>query len=79
MARETYLRQLSEDRDPNAWIGLVLSLRRIGVIDAGWSSPDHVEVLVAIAERVRELTGQFPDTEALLAWTQALCPRAAKS
>lgn len=71
-AYEAYLRQLHERPDPNAWIGLTLSLRRIGLAEAGYARPERAEVLVAIAERVRAITGQLPSSDAILASTRML-------
>jgi HEXXH motif-containing protein len=71
-AFDAYLHQLREGRDPNAWIGLTLSLRRIGFAEAGCARPEHAELLVAVAERVRATTGQLPSSAALLASTRTL-------
>jgi HEXXH motif-containing protein len=71
-ACDAYLDQLHQAWDPNAWIGLVLTWRRMALVDVGCSSQEHIEVVVAIAERVRAITGQFPSSEALLAWTMIL-------
>jgi HEXXH motif-containing protein len=56
------------DEDRNAWIGLVLALRRMKVFGDNWHVGQRIEVIAAISDRVRAITGQSPDAQTLLTW-----------
>jgi HEXXH motif-containing protein len=71
-ARRIYLHRISQAADPDAWIGLILVLRRLGVINGGWPVRQRIEVVVAVAERVRARTGHCPDAQKLFLWIRRI-------
>lgn len=71
-ARRTYLQRIAQAADPDAWIGLILVLRRLGVMSDGWPVSQRIEVVMAVAERVRAITGRCPDAQELLLWIQGI-------
>jgi hypothetical protein len=63
------LGRLGEASDPDTWTELMLALHRLdryGIHPAG----PPVEVVVAVCERVRRLTGNLPDVQAVLSWLE---------
>jgi len=70
-ARGAYLRRIAKATDPDAWIGLLLVLRRLGVINDSQSGRQRIEVAVAVAERIRIVTGRLPDAQALFLWLRS--------
>jgi HEXXH motif-containing protein len=71
-AGAAYAQAASQGDDRDAWIGLVLALRRMGTIGEDWLAGQRVEVVAALSDRVRAITGQSPDARALLMWAQPL-------
>jgi HEXXH motif-containing protein len=75
-ARDEYLRQVSEGRQLDAWIGLMLALRRLGVMDESLSTSHPIEIIVAVHQHIRSRLGEVPDIQALVLWiVGALGPR----
>lgn len=67
-AKTEYARAAGQEDDRDAWIGLVLALRRMGAFGQDWLAGQRVEVVAAVSNRVRAITGQSPDAQALLMW-----------
>lgn len=67
-ARDEYLREVSESGDLDAWIGLMLALRRLGALDECWSTQHPIEIIVAVYDYIRSTLGRVPDIEALVLW-----------
>ena len=65
-AAEEYERRVVSGRDRAAWVGLLLAdRRRTG--DEGTASREP-ELVVAVYDRICELTGQAPPIRPLIAW-----------
>jgi len=71
-ARRTYLQRIAQAADPDAWIGLILALRRLGIMNDGLPVRQRIEVVVAVAERVRAITGHCPDAQELCLWIRSI-------
>jgi HEXXH motif-containing protein len=70
-ARIAYVRCLGQGENRDAWIGLVLVLRRMGALGDSWPVRQRIEVVAAISERVRAITGHSPDPQILLMWARS--------
>jgi HEXXH motif-containing protein len=66
-AKTAYARAVAHG-DHDAWIGLVLVLRRMGIFGDNWNFGRRIQVVAAISDRVRAMTGQSPDAQTLLMW-----------
>lgn len=71
-ARRTYLQRIAQAEDPDAWIGLILVLRRLGIVNNSWPVRQRIEVVVAVAERVRAITSRCPDAQGLFLWIRGI-------
>jgi hypothetical protein len=68
-ARELYLADLAEDPDqPDAWVGLGLTLAAAGHQPAARTLLDHPHVVRVVSRVVTERTGRPPAPVELAAW-----------
>ena len=67
-ARDEYLRKIRESDDLDAWIGLMLALRRLGVLDDSWSAQHPIEIIVAVHRYIQSRLGEVNDIESLVLW-----------
>jgi hypothetical protein len=67
-ARDGYLRAIESGASPGAWVGLILARRRLAGRASDWAVAERPEVIAAVYDRVGELTGAFPEADALVAW-----------
>jgi hypothetical protein len=67
-ARDEFLREISESGHLDAWIGLMLALRRIGVLDGSLSTQHPIEVIVAVHEYIRSRRGKPSDIQSMVLW-----------
>lgn len=49
--------------DIDAWVSLILTLRRLGTLRSGWSALQPIELIVAVADKVRSATGDVADLD----------------
>ena len=66
-AKDGYLREVAAG-DVGAWVGFVLARRKLAGRASDWPVRERPEVLAALYERVRQLTGEPPAAEALIEW-----------
>lgn len=67
-ARSAYIRRLAVGQDRDAWIGLALVLHRMGRLGDAWRVTQRIEVIAAMGDRIRAITGTNPDALALFRW-----------
>jgi HEXXH motif-containing protein len=66
-ARQGYLRRVVAG-DSQAWVGLLLVRHQMAGLRPGAPLPERPELMVAVYERVRTLTGTAADPESLVEW-----------
>jgi hypothetical protein len=67
-ARDEYLREVRKSGDLDAWIGFILVLRRLGVLDEYWSAQHPIEVTVAVHKYIQSRLGRVADIQSLVLW-----------
>jgi HEXXH motif-containing protein len=53
--------------DIDAWVKLILTLRRLGTLQSGWSVMQPIELVVAVADKVRSATGDIANLDRFIA------------
>ena len=70
-ALKGYLTRVAKGDGVEAWVGLLLVRRRLSNRANDWPMQERPELLAAVHERLRVLTGKPPDTEVLIEWLES--------